>query len=86
MLKMLKLPKRSVSQFKPLILGGGSAGMAMSWKMAKYHKSRFVTGMVDAAEQHYYQPLWTLVGGGLKSFDKSEHQMVETPILLQEGV
>ena len=86
--------------------------MAMSWKMARYHKARYVTGMVDAAEQHYYslvftiklrfheitrffftlfftfffhtppsnclhQPLWTMVGGGLKSFDKSEHQMVE---------
>ena len=56
----VKLSKRCVSQFKTLVLGGGTAGMAMSWKMARYHKARYVTGMVDAAEQHYYSLVFTI--------------------------
>ena len=31
--------------------------------------------MIDAADKHYYQPIWTLVGGGLYNFADSEKLM-----------
>ena len=31
--------------------------------------------MIDAADKHYYQPIWTLVGGGLYKFADSEKPM-----------
>jgi len=44
--------------------------------MERYHTSRFYVGLVEASEHHNYQPLWTLVGGGLKKFEESQDKMV----------
>merc|ERR1712071_484182 len=48
----------------------------MSYKMERYHTSRFYVGLVEASEHHNYPPLWTLVGGGLKKFEESPDKMV----------
>ncbi len=32
-------------------------------------------GIIEPSKDHFYQPLWTLVGGGLKSFDESRRPM-----------
>jgi len=71
MAKLLINSKRDISQFKTLVLGAGSGGLPMTHRMARYHNARFIVGMVDPAENHYYQPLWTLVGGGMKKFEES---------------
>ena len=67
--------KRYISQFKTLVLGAGAAGQPVASTMANYHKARYVTGLVDPAEQHYYQPLWTLVGAGAKKLEDSHRQI-----------
>lgn len=33
--------------------------------------------VVDPSPKHYYQPLWTFVGAGLKSFKDSERSMAD---------
>jgi len=48
---------------KVLILGGGTAGISVAARLAKKLPHGSVT-IVDPAETHFYQPLWTLVGGG----------------------
>ncbi|CAL8261484.1 unnamed protein product [Merluccius merluccius] len=56
--------------YKMLVLGGGSGGIAMSARM----KRRFGAGqvaVVEPAETHYYQPIWTLVGAGAKTVASS---------------
>ncbi len=45
-----------------LIIGGGSAGISVAARLRRAGVENI--GLVDPAEVHYYQPLWTLVGGG----------------------
>ena len=45
-----------------LIVGAGTAGLTVAARLAKAGV-RDVT-VVDPSDKHYYQPLWTLVGGG----------------------
>jgi len=54
---------------KIVIIGGGTAGISVSARLRKaLYGSEIV--VVDPAEKHYYQPLWTLVGAGV--FERSE--------------
>lgn len=46
-----------------LIIGGGNAGISIASQL--YRKNRNLDiAIVDPADKHYYQPAWTLVGGG----------------------
>lgn len=45
-----------------LIVGGGSAGVSVGARLRRSGVDDI--GIIDPAESHYYQPLWTLVGGG----------------------
>lgn len=47
---------------KVLIIGGGSAGISVAARLR--HAGVEDIGLLDPATTHYYQPLWTLVGGG----------------------
>ncbi|WAM19384.1 NAD(P)/FAD-dependent oxidoreductase [Rhodococcus sp. JS3073] len=51
-----------------VILGGGSAGISVAARLKRQGKSVCV---IDPAVTHYYQPLWTLVGGGCAGMDES---------------
>ncbi|WIA22774.1 hypothetical protein OEZ85_001172 [Tetradesmus obliquus] len=52
--------------YKVLVLGGGSGGSAVA---AHYCRKlgKDQVAVIDPSEQHYYQPMFTLVGGGLRS-------------------
>ncbi|KAF3388779.1 Sulfide:quinone oxidoreductase [Penicillium rolfsii] len=53
---------------KVVVVGGGSAGMAISHQLLQSGKfAQDEIAIVDPAEWHHYQPGWTLVGGGLKT-------------------
>ncbi|ABG99982.1 possible sulfide-quinone reductase (plasmid) [Rhodococcus jostii RHA1] len=52
-----------------VILGGGSAGISVASRLRR--KGVKDVCVVDPAVTHYYQPLWTLVGGGRASMDES---------------
>ncbi|MEW4448847.1 FAD/NAD(P)-binding oxidoreductase [Qipengyuania sp. JC766] len=49
---------------KIVIIGGGSAGIATASSMLKRRPSLDIA-IVEPAEDHYYQPGWTMVGGGI---------------------
>lgn len=58
-------PSRS---HKVVVVGGGSAGLAISHQLLNTGKfSQDDIAVVDPATWHHYQPGWTLVGGGLKN-------------------
>lgn len=47
-----------------LIIGGGSAGIATASSLLNRDKSLDIA-IVEPSETHYYQPGWTMVGGGI---------------------
>jgi sulfide:quinone oxidoreductase len=51
-----------------LIVGGGSAGITTAAHIARQLPARMgkiSMAILEPSETHYYQPLWTLVGGGI---------------------
>ncbi|MCA9822604.1 MAG: NAD(P)/FAD-dependent oxidoreductase [Dehalococcoidia bacterium] len=58
-------------QHKVVIVGGGNAGISVAARLRKKLKGLDVA-IIDDATKHYYQPLWTLVGGGVFAKEKSQ--------------
>jgi sulfide:quinone oxidoreductase len=54
--------------FEVVIVGGGAAGCAVAASLLKRRRNLSLA-IVEPKEIHYYQPGWTLVGGGV--FDRS---------------
>ncbi|MCB0610043.1 MAG: NAD(P)/FAD-dependent oxidoreductase [Lewinellaceae bacterium] len=54
-----------------LIIGGGTAGLTIAAMLRNQPDAPQVT-IIEPNEKHYYQPIWTLVGGGVFSKDISE--------------
>ena len=47
-----------------VIVGGGTAGISVAARLRHRAPALRIT-VIDPSETHYYQPLWTLVGGGV---------------------
>ncbi|KAK0079412.1 hypothetical protein PV326_008742 [Microctonus aethiopoides] len=60
---------------KVLVVGGGTAGCTIAAKFIKDFSSPDDIIIVEPNEVHYYQPLFTLIGGGLKKFESSKKPM-----------
>ena len=71
------------------IVGGGSAGITVAAQLLKQMRSLDIL-IIEPSEQHYYQPAWTLVGGGCMSFEatvRSEKAVIPQGVTwLQEAV
>ncbi len=61
----------SEQHFEVLIVGGGTAGISIAARLAALPNPPRVA-IVEPSEKHYYQPLWTLVGGGVFPRELSE--------------
>lgn len=53
-----------------LIVGGGTAGISVGARLRRAGAPDI--GLIEPSDTHYYQPLWTLVGGGSASVAESE--------------
>lgn len=53
-----------------VVVGGGSAGISVAARLAR--KGYDDIGVIEPSDKHYYQPLWTLVGGGQSKAATSE--------------
>ncbi|XP_014254860.1 sulfide:quinone oxidoreductase, mitochondrial isoform X1 [Cimex lectularius] len=59
---------------KLLVLGGGTGGCTVASKFAcKLGKDKVI--IVEPTLEHYYQPMLTLIGGGIKKLDDAKRQM-----------
>lgn len=54
---------------KTVIVGGGSAGISVAARLRRAGERD--VAVIDPAMTHYYQPLWTLVGGGAAPVEDS---------------
>ncbi|MFN8357875.1 MAG: FAD/NAD(P)-binding oxidoreductase [Spirosomataceae bacterium] len=59
------------SHFQILIIGGGNAGISVASQLL-LKNSKLDIAIVDPTSKHYYQPAWTLVGGGAFDIKKTE--------------
>ena len=58
------------SAFEIVIVGAGSAGISVASSLLAREPSLNIA-IIDPADIHYYQPGWTLVGGGVFSADET---------------
>ncbi len=61
-----------------VVLGGGTAGITVAARLRNAENPPEVV-IVEPSEKHWYQPLWTLVGGGV--FPKEESQRNEADFI-----
>ncbi|KIC91153.1 FAD/NAD(P)-binding oxidoreductase [Flavihumibacter sp. ZG627] len=47
-----------------LIIGGGNAGISVAAQLLR-KRSNLEIALIEPSDKHYYQPAWTLVGGGV---------------------
>ncbi|KAL5019796.1 hypothetical protein ScPMuIL_002688 [Solemya velum] len=67
-------PCAADKHYKLLVVGGGTGGCAAASKFAsKFGKGH--VGIIEPNETHYYQPMWTLVGAGIKRVESSARPM-----------
>ncbi|MCA9115393.1 MAG: NAD(P)/FAD-dependent oxidoreductase [Planctomycetaceae bacterium] len=73
-----------------VVVGGGTAGITVAARMTRGWFNSTDVAVIDPAQKHYYQPLWTLVGAGAASREQTERD--EAAVIpkkvtwLQEGV
>lgn len=65
-----------------VVVGGGAGGITMSSRMKRKVGAGKVA-VIEPSEVHYYQPMWTLVGGGAKKVASSVRP---TSSLIPSGV
>ena len=51
-------------QHQVVVVGGGAAGITVAAQLLKENKQLDVA-IIEPRDKHYYQPAWTLVGGGI---------------------
>ncbi len=57
--------------FEVLVIGGGNAGLSTA-ALLLLKKPNLSVGIIEPSAKHYYQPAWTLVGGGIFDIRKTE--------------
>jgi len=60
---------RQSSSYKFVVVGAGSGGLAVASYLSRKFPNQ--VAVVEPSPQHYYQPIWTLVGAGLKDIQDS---------------
>jgi sulfide:quinone oxidoreductase len=55
-----------------VIVGGGTAGISVAARLRRAGEED--VALVEPASEHYYQPLWTLVGGGVSDIARSRRK------------
>ena len=61
-----------------VIVGGGSAGISVAARLKKADRSLDVA-IIEPSETHYYQPIWTLVGGG--DFNREDSKQPQSEVI-----
>ncbi len=69
-------PVSSGRRYDVLIVGGGAGGIAAAASLLR-RRPGLEIAIVEPKDKHYYQPGWTLVGGGVFERSSTERSMAE---------
>ena len=58
----------TTNHHRVLIIGGGAAGISVASRLKRKIDD---VAVIEPSDRHFYQPLWTLVGGGCAKVDKT---------------
>ena len=72
----------SNQSYDVVIVGAGAGGISVASSLKK-RNSRLSIALIDPAAEHYYQPGWTMVGGGIFSAESTKRR---TASLIPENV
>lgn len=67
-----------MSHYQILIVGGGNAGISVASQLLLKAQNLNI-GIIEPSEKHYYQPAWTLVGGG--DYDVMDTEKTEAEVM-----
>ncbi|PHR61305.1 MAG: TIGR01244 family phosphatase [Robiginitomaculum sp.] len=74
--KAEKIPQKKPQKNRAhdiVIVGGGSAGLATAASLLK-RRPKLDIAIIEPSELHYYQPGWTMVGGGIFTSKETERK------------
>ncbi|WP_420954385.1 FAD-dependent oxidoreductase [Bacillus haynesii] len=72
------------ARYSIVIVGAGTAGISVTARLVRISKKlKGRIAIIDPQTKHYYQPLWTLVGGGAAKKEESERDLAS---LIPAGV
>lgn len=77
-----KLISIETRHYQIVIVGGGDGGISVAARLSRSTRINSVA-IVEPSRVHYYQPLWTLVGGGVFPREASERHEAQ---VIPEGV
>lgn len=60
---------------KILVVGGGTGGCTMAAKLSRKLNNPNQVIVLEPSDIHYYQPMFTLIGGGISSFKTAKRNM-----------
>jgi sulfide:quinone oxidoreductase len=69
-------PSRRTTHHQIVIVGGGTGGATVAAQLCRKLKDPDVA-VIEPSETHDYQPLWTLVGGGVVPKERSRHHEID---------
>lgn len=77
--------------YQVVIVGGGTAGISIAARLLREAKALSgQVAIIDPSSKHYYQPLWTLVGGGAAQKEVTERDeasvIPDGAVWIQEAV
>lgn len=67
---------KATAQYDVVVVGAGSAGISTAASLLK-RKPGLKICLIDPAESHFYQPGWTLVGGGVFKAANTRRNMAD---------
>jgi sulfide:quinone oxidoreductase len=67
--KGAKAPAPELGRHRVVIIGGGAAGISVAARLRRAGQTD--VAIIEPSDKHYYQPLWTMVGGGVASADET---------------
>ncbi|MCP9757293.1 NAD(P)/FAD-dependent oxidoreductase [Lacihabitans sp. CCS-44] len=71
-----------MSHHQIIIVGGGNAGISVAAQLFRKN-AKLDIAIIDPADKHYYQPAWTLVGGG--AFDIAKTERSEASVMPEKA-